>query len=196
MSTKQILSSIGDKSEDMREDSFFRLRKNLAHGMFDTAGLWSYPALIGGEKSPVERLHLVAMTVQLPKNKQTALFRPKALIVTRAGGKAVVRFEDFRAGNDPFPQLTWEKPIAVFPHQNIATLTYDQYGAREHNLLAQYPVIEEKFATDGRLTPEFSNLFLDLIHPVFLPFLRNLAPRFVISLCESGRLSGSGFQQR
>lgn len=191
MSTKDSPLSIGGTSENTSEDSFFRLRKNLANGLFDTTGLWSYPALIGGENSPVERLHIVAITVPLPHKKQTALFRPKELIVTRAGGRAVVRFEDFRAGNDPFPQLSWKKPIALFPHQSIATLTYEQFASRERDLLAQYPEIEEKFAADGSLTPEFSKSFLDLIHPVFLPFLRKLAPRFVAALSGPG---GQGLQ--
>jgi len=69
----------------------------------------------------------------------TALFRPKAIVVTRSSGTEIVRFENLRTGHDPFPKQDWTKPIAMFPHKSVGSLTMKEFKKRKPNCFRPIP---------------------------------------------------------
>lgn len=162
--------------------TFPLLRQSTAGWKIDAAGFWSYPALSVDEKGRLLWLFVVLMAVPIPQKKRTALFRPKAIVVTRAGTPDVVRYENLHTGHDPFPSLTWDKPLAMFPHRSVAKLSYKDLEMKEADLLGAYPSAGEQFLKNRKLPDSFVKQYVGLIHPVFLPFIRHLAPQFLAAL--------------
>ena len=162
--------------------AFTLIRQSSARWKLDAAGFWSYPALSVDEQGRVLWLFAVLMAVPIPQKKRTALFRPKAIVVTRAGTPDVVRYENLHTGHDPFPTLTWDKPLAMFPHKSVAKLSYKDIEMKEAELLGAYPSAGEQFLKNRKLPDSFVKQYVGLIHPVFLPFIRHLAPLFFAAL--------------
>ena len=162
--------------------TFTLLRQSIAGGKIDAAGFWSYPALSVDERGRLLWLLIVLMAVPIPEKKRTALFRPKAIVATCAGTPDVVRYENLRTGHDPFPTLSWEKPLAMFPHQTVAKLTYKAFEMKEAELLSGYPLAGAQFLKNRKLPDSFVKQYVGLIHPVFLPYIRHLAPQFFTAL--------------
>ena len=162
--------------------SFACLRAGSKHWLMDASGFWSYPALLRNDDGSLTWLHLVLMAVPMPEKKRTALFRPKALVVTKANLPEVVRYENLRTGLDPFPTFDWDKPLAMFPHKSVATMTYDAFQKAEMELLAMYPDAGALFAKEQKLPKAFVDAYVSLVHPVFLPFVRQLTPDFFAAL--------------
>jgi hypothetical protein len=117
--------------------------------------------------------------------KRTALFRPRAVVMTRANTLRLVHYNDFRVAHDPFPTLTWDKPVAMYPHRAIAGMTYRELELAEKALLAGYKDAGAMFLAEGALSNEFREQYLRLSHPVFLGYLKHLAPAFVTALAPS-----------
>jgi len=165
----------------MPDSPYFDIRKNVGKLGMDLYGYWSYPAFVrhGGESY---WLCIVLPTVAIHEKKRVTLFRPKGLILTRASSKTVVRYENFRLGHDPFPNDVWDKPKAMFPHKSIGNLTLKQFTEKEKSLLDLCERDSPVFAEKGTLTDELRTSWLDLIHPVFLPYFKPLAPEFVAAL--------------
>lgn len=161
--------------------AFAVLRRGLDGFRMASQGYWSYPALTWTNKRPLW-LFVVLGTVPLPKHKRTALFRPRAILVTLANSNTVVQYSDLRLGHDPFPSLRWEDPIAMFPHVSIRDLSYRELEKREVELLSLYPLATEHMAESGKLPPDFIRQYMGLTHPIFLPFIRHLAPAFFNAL--------------
>ena len=164
---------------------FFQLRRSSRNFLLDAKGYWSYPALILGTDKSLCWLHIVLPAVTLPEKKRTALFRPKAVVITKAQSTVVVRYENFRLGHDPFPTLPWNKPVAMFPHKSLWKLSYKDLKERETALLADYAEAQSEFAATSRLPDAFRQSYLALIHPIFLPYVRYFAPAFGASLALS-----------
>ena len=163
--------------------AFSLLRSATDSWRMDSSGLWSYPAMLpSSEQRSSLWLMLVAGTVPMPAKKRTAVFRPKAVVITKAAMPRVVRYESFRDGHDPFPTISWDKPIAMFPHKSIGKMTAADFRQQEASLLAMYPDATTEFNKTGKLPSEFCELYLTLLHPFFLPYLQHLAPRFFRSL--------------
>ena len=161
---------------------FTLLRRNVAGWKLDAAGFWAYPALSVDHQGRLLWLFIVLMAVPLPQKKRTALFRPKAIVVTRAGTPDIVRYENLHTGHDPFPALAWDKPLAMFPHKSVAKLVYKDLELMEAELVSAYPSAEEQFLKNRKLPDSFVKQYIGLIHPVFLPFIRHLAPQFFAAL--------------
>lgn len=170
------------------EHPFLKMRRTARNLTVDAEGYWSYPALIPADDEAALWLSLVLTTVSLPGKQRTALFRPKCSVVTKPQTTLLVRYDHFRLGHDPFPKVAWDTPLAMFPHQSVSSLTYGQLAQREASLLAMYPAAQASFLQTGRLPADFRRQYLDLIHPVFLPFLKPLAPAFVTALDVPGYL--------
>lgn len=166
---------------------FLELRSNFHSLELDTAGYWSYPALVAGIKS-LHWLCLILPTVRMLEKKRTALFRPKALVELRANSNSVVRYVSFRSSNDPFPSVQWDKPIGMFPHKDLWGMTYPQLQEAENQLLNSYAEAEEVFSNDQSLPVVFAENYLKLLNPVYLPFLKPLAPEFFKALHLEARL--------
>ena len=164
------------------EPAFFQLRRQGQNLIVDAEGYWSYPALIPSGPDTLLWLSLVLTTVPIPDKKVTALFRPKCAVVTKPETCLLVRYDHFRLSHDPFPSAGWDKPVAMFPHRGVAELTYEQFERKEKDLLALYPAAQTAFLREGRLPDEFRQAYLDLIHPIFLPYLNQLAPKFLSAL--------------
>ena len=162
--------------------AYTRLRQNTAGWKIDAAGFWPYPSLSVDERGRLLWLFIVLTAVPLPQKKRTALFRPKAIVVARAGTTDVVRYENLHSGHDPFPALTWDKPLAMFPHKSVAKLSYKDIEMKEAELLGAYPSAGEQFLKNRKLPDSFVKQYVGLIHPVFLPFIRHLAPLFFAAL--------------
>jgi len=171
-------SPLTNAGEAYAASSFLTLRKNVASWQLDAAGLWSYPAIIPGNKGENLWLMLIAGTVQLADKHRTAVFRPKTAVVTRAQLPYIVRYETFRDGHDPFPTISWDEPIAMFPHKSVGKMTVNDFRQQEASLLAMYPDATVEWEKTGKLPNEFRELYLTLLHPLFLPYLQHLAPRF------------------
>ena len=162
--------------------TFVHLRQNSSGWEIDAAGFWSYPALSLDSRSNPLWICVVLQAVPMPEKKRTALFRPKAIVVTRAGTSIVVRYENLRIGHDPFPSQAWDKPMAMFPHRSVAALSYGDFEAKEAELLRKYPAAGDQFLKNRKLPDAFVKQYLALIHPVFLPYVRHLAPQFFAAL--------------
>jgi hypothetical protein len=164
------------------EPVFLRMRKGTGLWV-DTSGYWTYPAFIESpDGGNLLWLSLVLKTAPMPDKKRTALFRPMAEVITRANTGMVLRYDNFRLGHDPFPTVSWEKPIAMFPHKGIARLTYADFQKKEEGLLGAYAGAGERFQKKGELTKAFSAQFLKITHPIVLPYLKHLAPDFFNAL--------------
>lgn len=161
---------------------FTLLRRNAANWKLDAAGFWSYPALSVDERGQLLWLFAVLMAVPLPQKKRTALFRPKAIVVARAGTPDIVRYENLHTGHDTFPALTWDKPLAMFPHKSVGGLSNKEFELKEAELLGEYPSAGSQFLKNRKLPDSFVKQYIGLIHPVFLPFIRHLAPQFFAAL--------------
>ena len=162
--------------------TFARMRQNSSAWKMDAAGFWSYPALSADSRKKLLWICIVLQAVPMPEKKRTALFRPKAIVVTRAGTPDVVRYENLRIGHDPFPSLAWDNPVAMFPHRSVANLSYRDLEANEAELLREYPGAGAQFLNNRKLPAAFVQHYLALIHPVFLPYVRHLAPQFFATL--------------
>ena len=162
--------------------TFVNLRRGATAWNIDVAGFWSYPALTVDLHRNLLWICVILQAVPIPEKKRTALFRPKAIVVTRAGTPNVVSYENLHTGHDPFPALTWDKPLAMFPHKSVAKLSYKDLEMKEAELLGAYPSAGEQFHKNRKLPDSFIKQYIGLIHPVFLPFIRHLAPLFFAAL--------------
>jgi hypothetical protein len=162
--------------------SFDLLRKGTGAWRLDVAGLWSYPAIIPATTGDDLWVMLIAGTVVMPEKKRTAVFRPKTAIVTKACLPYIVRLESFRDGHDPFPSVAWDTPVAMFPHKSVGQLTPPAFQQKEAELLAMYPAASRELNESDTLPKQFREQYLSLIHPMFLPYLRHLTPRFFDAL--------------
>lgn len=162
--------------------SFSLLRQRTSAWRIDADGLWSYPAFAPAHDGQVMWLMLISGAVPMPKHKKTAIFRPKAAVLTTAQLPQVIRYECWRNGHDPFPNEAWDKPVAMFPHKAIGSLTSSSLTRRERELGGMYPAAQDEFATKGSLPPRFKTMYLELTHPVFLRYLNALTPAFVQAL--------------
>ena len=129
---------------------FTLLRRNVAGWKLDAAGFWAYPALSVDERGRLLWLFIVLMAVPLPQKKRTALFRPKAIVVTRAGTPDVVRYENLRSGHDPFPTLDWAKPMAMFPHKSVEAFPTRNSNLKKRSCSASIHLRERSFSRTGR----------------------------------------------
>ena len=162
--------------------AFSLLRTHRSGWKIDATGFWSYPALSVDPHGKLLWIFTVLMAVPLPEKKRTALFRPKAIVVTRANNPDIVRYENLRTGHDPFPTLTWDKPLAMFPHKSVGSLSYKDYEIKEGEMLNAYSAAGDVFMKTRKLPAAFVKQYIDLIHPVFLPYVRHLAPQFFAAL--------------
>ena len=162
--------------------TFAILRKGAAGWQIDAAGFWSYPSLSVDPNGKLLWIYTILQAVPMPEKKRTALFRPKAIVVTRAGTTDLVCYENLRTGHDPFPTLAWDKPVAMFPHRSVAGLSYSDFEAKEAELLREYPAAGDQFLKNRKLPAALVKQYLDLIHPVFLPYVRHLALQFFDAL--------------
>ena len=118
----------------------------------------------------------------MPEKKRTALFRPKAMVQLKANTSTLVRYESFRLGVDPFANIQWDKPIAMFPHKDLWGMTYEQLSKAENQLLNSYEEVGKSFLATESLPLTFIETYLKLLHPAFLPYLRSISPAFFKSL--------------
>jgi hypothetical protein len=160
---------------------FLALRSAPKGLAIDTGGYWSYPALVVQDKS-LQWISLILPSAPMPEKKRSALFRPKAMIVLKANTPTLIRYENFRLGNDPFSETDWDKPIGMFPHKDLFGITYKQLEEAENQLLFSYEDAGELFLAKGTLPGVFVEAYLRLLHPAFLPFLKVVAPSFVSAL--------------
>ena len=70
----------------------------------------------------------------------------------------------------------------MFPHKSIGKMTAADFRQQEASLLAMYPDATAEWEKTDKLASEFRELYLTLLHPVFLPYLQHLAPRFFRAL--------------
>jgi hypothetical protein len=70
----------------------------------------------------------------------------------------------------------------MFPHKSVGKMTVAEFRQQEASLLAMYPDATPVFNKTGKLPSDFCELYLTLLHPLFLPYLQHLAPRFFRSL--------------
>jgi hypothetical protein len=145
------------------------------------AGYWSYPAFVRSENQ-VYWLFLVLRAAAEPKKNRTALFRPKGAVVTLPNSMTVVRYDNFLKGHDPFPKENWDTPKGMFPHKPVADLTRDGLLKKEVALLTMCEEECRAFGVNNVLHYNFRTAWLELIHPVFLLYLRPLAREFFDAL--------------
>jgi hypothetical protein len=161
---------------------FNLLKEGMRSGCAEASGLWTYPAFIRGKDGEVLWLCLILGTVPLTAKKRTALFRPKAVVVSRSIRAEIVRYENYRLGHDPFPLLEWDSPVAMYPHKAIGNLTQKQYQELENELLTVYAETSECFSKGQPLPCRFRKLYVQLQDPVILGYLKCLAPDFFRAL--------------
>jgi hypothetical protein len=159
--------------------SFSLLRQKTTAWRVDADGLWSYPALAPSHDGQVMWLMIISGVVPMSEQRKTAIFRPKAAVITKSQLPQVVRYECWRHGHDPFPDEPWDSPVAMFPHKTIGTLTPSGLQRRERELCGMYPSAQDEFVRTRTLPRVFAEAFLELTHPIFLKYLNALVPEFV-----------------
>ena len=173
---------IAVKRKHEKRSSFFDLRRDSQTSRMDLAGYWSYPSFVrqNGDRGKCSCywLYLILPVVPMLEKKRTAIFRPKAALLTKADSKTVVRYDNFRLGHDPFPNEQWKEPIAMYPHKSVKDFTRTELEKKEKGLLDLCAAESNIFAEKGILSENFRKAWLGLIHPVFLPYIRLLAPEF------------------
>lgn len=160
---------------------FLALRGKPKEMTIDSGGYWSYPALVV-ENNMLNWTCLILPTAAMQQKKRTALFRPKSIVVLKADSPVLIRFQNFRLGGDLFPEASWEYPIGMFPHKSLWGMTYKQLEEAENQLLCSYAEAGKSFLAENTLPDAFVENYLRLLHPVFLPFLKVVAPSFVSAL--------------
>jgi hypothetical protein len=161
-----------------QESAFIRLRRSSKNALMDTAGYWSYPALVQQPQGDLLWLFVILGVVPLPKKTRTALFRPKAVLLTKADSVAVVRYDNLRLGHDPFPTVPWDKPVAMFPHKSICELTQQRFAEMESEMLTAYTDVTKRLSDGAEIPGRFRDLYMQLQHPIFLGYVKCLAPDF------------------
>ncbi|MFH0953770.1 MAG: hypothetical protein V1873_05530 [Verrucomicrobiota bacterium] len=156
--------------------SFFQARQLNRNFYCNGFGYWSYPALQVSGTGRVQWVH-VGLGFEFEEYR-TLLFRPRAVAVTDANSTILVRYEDFKAGRDPFPQEDWTEPVSVYPHPAICEWTDEQLHSEEGKLLSVYPKAAKVFAATGELPDRFRSKYLTIAHPIFSRYLAVLAPAF------------------
>ena len=167
------------------ENIFFSLRSIPDKTSMDLRGFWSYPAFLCHKKNTdreIYWLYLILPTVLMHEEKRTALFRPKAMLLTKPNSKTAMRYENYRIGHDPFPKEKWDSPVAMYPYKSIEGMSRRHLHKAELQLLESCINETSQFKETGRLSKEFIEAWTSLIHPVFLPFLEHLTPGFVQAL--------------
>jgi hypothetical protein len=159
---------------------FFELRKNKMMADLDITGYWSYPAFIRSRDKAVNWLYLIAPTIHHPGKKITAIFRPKSVLLTQPNSNKIIHYNSFRIGHDPFPNVDWKIPKALFPHDRIKHYTLDTFAYKERELTDLCVLESDNFKDENRaLSEKFCKTWTDLTHPFFIPYLEKLAPEFI-----------------
>jgi hypothetical protein len=70
----------------------------------------------------------------------------------------------------------------MFPHKSVGKMTVNDFRQQEASLLAMDPDATVEWEKTGKLPNECRELYLTLLHPLFLPYLQHLAPRFFRAL--------------
>lgn len=160
---------------------FLTVRSNPKGLAIDTGGYWSYPALVVQSDS-LQWISLILPSAPMPEKERSALFRPTAMVALKANTPTLIRYENFRLGNDPFSETDWDRPIGMFPHRDLWGMTYKQLEEAELELLVLYEEVGKTFLAKNTLPNAFVESYLKLLHPAFLPFLKVVAPSFVSAL--------------
>jgi hypothetical protein len=166
-------------SKNKREDDklYFKLRGNSDNLYFDVTGYWSYPILVKSKSNDVLWMYLIAKTIKDTKLKNTAIFRPFSVLLTKPNSKSAVH-QDFRIGHDPFPKVSWDIAIGFFPHDSIKNLKVKEFEEKEVKLLRLCNVETSRFKEENKIADEFSVIYNDMCNPVFKEFISCLAPEF------------------
>lgn len=167
---------------NLKHDShpFFLFRSQPEKLPIDAHGHWSYPAFVR-DSGRIHWLFVILPYTPMAGKNHTALFKPKAVLVLDPKSLSVVRYENFRLGSDPFSDAG-DEPVALFPHQAIGGMTYQQLEEDEQKLLSLYENAQRSFCKEGQLSETFIRSYLTLQHPVFLLYLRLLTPEFASAL--------------
>lgn len=166
---------------------FFDLRNASLQPNVDLQGFWSYPAFEifpnGKGKAECVWVYLILSTQLLSGKQKTALFRPKAMVMTPPDSTKILQYHNYRFGIDPFPSVSWSKPVAMYPYASIEGYSREQILEKEAELLRECVRQTECFIEKkGLLDEEFAQTWVELCHPVFLPYLKHLTPNFLRAL--------------
>jgi hypothetical protein len=160
--------------------AFFDLRKRSRSRYLDLAGHWSYPAFLPNQNE-VYWLYLILPAGRIPDKKIVFLYSPKASLITEPNSRAIVHYDNFSLGHNPFNEKGGTKK-GVFPHKSVSDLTPKQLLQKEKELLEICEKESPVFAREKKLSESFRNAWLGLIHPIFLLYLRYLTPEFFKAL--------------
>jgi len=166
----------------LARSAFQRLRRTFRSANIDAEGYWSYPSLLYGRGGRLLWLYIVLVGIPLPAKKRTALFRPKSLIVTLPNSATIIEYRNLKLGPDPFPNEGWDKPIAMYPHKGIWSMTIAEFAKAEAVLMASYEQAGSEFVANQQLPASFRRSYIRLQHPIMLDYVRCLAPDFFRAL--------------
>ena len=161
---------------------YFEWRRSAAKPGLDLGGYWSYPIFVREKADRMHWLHLICSVARRPLKKLTAIYRPKVLLTTPVGCAMVASYIDLRHGRDVYAGGGWEKPVGLFPHKDVASLTVKQFRVEEERLLGLALEASREFLKSGSLSAEYRELWLRLTHPGILPYVKPVAPRFFHAL--------------
>ena len=157
---------------------YFQLRQP-SRNLYVDSGFWSYPALAAAEG----RVYWLHILCDARRDDRTCLvFRPRAMATTPPDSTVLVRYENFRLGADPLADVGWDEPVGKHPHPAIWEWTEDVYRKKEESLISLYRSVHEEFLLQGSLPDSFRHAYLEIVNPLFLPFIRRLAPDFYKAL--------------
>ena len=174
-----------------KESPFLKLRKSPKNFSIDTDGYWSYPAFIKSKKGQLSWLCIILPAVPMPEKKKTALFHPKAICIIKPETCKIIKYENLQFLSDSLEVDDRNKPIALFPHNGILDLTYNALEQKERILLGLYSEARCHFEKNNSLPDDFINAYLEIAHPVFMPFLKKLTPTFFDALFNGNPKTGN-----
>ena len=166
------------KNSKGETDYISSIRSNKKNILFDIKGLWSYPIFVRSGHKEILWLYFVSKMVTDAKLKTTYVFRPFASILTVPNTNQVIQYQNYKLGQDPFPKVSWEKPLSKFPHVSIENLTIKEFEKKERTLSSFYTEDTQLFEEKKEISGELKKLYLELCSPHFFDFIKCLSPEF------------------
>ena len=110
------------------------------------------------------------------KKEKIKIYRPSSRIIIEIQSSGIVYYRDYNL-LDKFPENPWNEPIGEFPHDEISTLTLQEYNQMKDDLLSDYDRYFDLLQGDNQddvFRKNFSEKFYKLCEPCLLEFMRKI----------------------
>jgi len=117
---------------------------------------------------------------RLNKNEKMKIFRPNTKILINLQNAKIASYQNYTV-LDEFQNVGWEESIGEFPHDEIGSMTLQEYNQNKEELIKSYDKVFDLLMSnyqDDMLQNGFSKLFYRLCEPCLLPFMKEIGKDF------------------